>query len=128
MAGQRKRVLGLCPITTVAEHGIDGMPAGDLAAPGDVSAHRGHDAGEVTAGNRHGTWRASRGLVGDIPRQLSNDDARRRHAHEHVSRAGMRLGHLLIDEMVRSTAPMDANRFHPVVLPMLCTPGSYSSD
>src|SRR5262249_28286897 len=56
------------------------------------------------------------------PLQLVDQDRCRRDAYQDVARARRRRRRLLVDDLVESPAPMQANRFHRVVLPLLCTP------
>src|SRR5262249_43377322 len=113
---QRNGIFGLRAVAPISEHPIDGIADGD---PGDVSAHPGRDAGEIMARDWQWSRRAGWGVVGDIPLQLIDDDPRRCDAYQDFSRARTRLRHFLVDELVGVAAPMEANRFHPVVLLLL---------
>src|SRR4249920_3388112 len=54
-------------------------------------------------------------LVGEIPLQLVGDDADGADIDQRLTRARLWLWRLFVDQMIRATTSMNANRFHAVI-------------
>src|SRR5207245_5947682 len=92
-----------------------------------IGGHGLHDARQLVSGDRWQAFDTLAGGVGGPPGELGRGDATGVDAHQCIARPGRRFGCVFIDQLLRTTAPVQADGFHRSTLSAPRGPPTYGA-